>query len=54
MKMDKWVWVFVLFLLVVGGIRPLIGMFMTSQGYKCAEWVEAYFGFRRRCIRWTK
>ena len=53
MKTD-WVWIFVLFLLVVGGIRPLIGMFMTSQGYKCAEWVEAYFGFRRRCIRWTK
>ena len=54
MKIDKWVWIFVLFLLVVGGTRPLIGMFMVSQGYKCAEWAEIYFGFRQRCIRWTK
>ena len=54
MKTDKWVWIFVIFLLVVGGFRPLIGMYMVSQGYKCTEWAETYFGIRQRCVRWTK
>ena len=55
MKYDNWVWYFVLFLLVVGGFRPLIAVYMISQGYKCAEWTDSsYFGIRQRCVRWTK
>ena len=54
MKIDNWIWYSVLFLLVVGGIIPLIGMYMVSHGYKCAEWKKTNFGFRKRCIRWTK
>ena len=53
MKTD-WIWYFVLFILVVGGIRPLIAAYMISRDYKCAEWTDKYFGFRQRCIRWTK
>ena len=49
----NWVWYFVIFLLVVGGFRPLIAAYMVSQGYKCAEWTETLFG-RRNCIKWTK
>lgn len=48
-----WFWYFIIFLLVTGGIRPLIAAFMVSQGYKCAEWAETLFG-RRNCIKWTK
>ena len=53
MKTD-WIWYFVLFLFVVGGVRPLIAVYMVSRGYKCAEWTEPFFGFRRRCLRWTE
>ena len=53
-RMTKyWFWYFIIFLLVTGGIRPLIAAFMVSQGYKCAEWTENLFG-RRNCIKWTQ
>jgi hypothetical protein len=42
----------IIFLLVVGGFRPLFAAFMISQGYKCTEWTETLFG-KRLCLRWS-